>query len=547
MTSAIVDTSGRPFRDSYHAAASNYSAEMAAWQVPALSADTEILPEWETLTGRARDLAANNGVAAGAPQTFADHVIGPRLRLQAHPDYRALGWSREQAAEWARDVERRFNSYARNPLAFDVEEQTDFTGGATIALHGMMQHGLHLVLPYWEEGRVGVKSRTCFLHIEGDRVNSPVGTSYSRKVDIRGGVEYQNNRPVAIYVQDKHPGDWLSFEAPARRWERIPLKTEWGRRRALLCFIKTRANMSRGKPAVTPAMSDFKTLARYRKAELNAAVSHALATFFVESHLPPEILAQTFTGQGSAFQLRKEYFSAANQDSPRGRFAKAYQDENMLIPVFPGDRIVNPKNSRPNEQFGEFSRHVLRHIAAAYGVSYETLLRDFSDTSYSTARVLLLMDWKRFLGLRSIITQQYCDPVYALWLEEQVNQGAISAPGFYDNLDAYLECSWEAAGRGWVDPAKEADAVRIRISTGVSNLAIEASEQGNDWETVMAQRVREIEEAFRQVKEAGLPEAAAYAICGMTPPSDMAMASQINDAYLQNRSVAPSREEVEDA
>ena len=47
------------------------------------SADSDLLPDLDMLVARSRDLSRNNGIAAGAGQTFKDNIVGSVLRLVA--------------------------------------------------------------------------------------------------------------------------------------------------------------------------------------------------------------------------------------------------------------------------------------------------------------------------------------------------------------------------------------------------------------------------------------------------------------------------------
>jgi lambda family phage portal protein len=138
---------------------------------------------------------------------------------------------------------------------------------------------------------------------------------------------------------------------------------------------------------------------------------------------------------------------------------------------------------------------VLRSIAAAFGVSYEQLSRDWSQINYSSARTLLNEVWRGFMADRHLFTQAFCAPIYSAWLEEAILRGAITVPGgagnFYRNRAAFTACDWIGPGRGTIDPKKEQEAADLAIGGNRSNLAIEASEQGFDYREVMIQRSRE--------------------------------------------------------
>ena len=83
--------------------------------------------------------------------------------------------------------------------------------------------------------------------------------------------------------------------------------------------------------------------------------------------------------------------------------------------------------------------------------------------------------------------------------------GRVTAPDFYANKYAWLKSRWVFAGRGWVDPVKEATAAKLRLDANISTLELENAEQGLDWEDVLEQRARE----SAQLESLGLPASAA--------------------------------------
>jgi lambda family phage portal protein len=144
---------------------------------------------------------------------------------------------------------------------------------------------------------------------------------------------------------------------------------------------------------------------------------------------------------------------------------------------------------------------VLRNIAAGLNIPYELLTKDFSQTNYSSARAALAESWRYFLGRRRWLTDTWLTPIYELWLEEAINTGRVAAPGFYEQRHAYTKVRWIFSGRGWIDPAKEASAVEMRLAMGISTYEKECAEQGEDYEEVIAQRAKE----RAMLVEAGLP------------------------------------------
>ena len=104
----------------------------------------------------------------------------------------------------------------------------------------------------------------------------------------------------------------------------------------------------------------------------------------------------------------------------------------------------------------------------------------------------MLEAWRYFRGERQSLADYWATPVYELWLEDAVNAGIVDAPDFYANRALYCKCRWIGAGRGWVDPVKEAQAAMIRMDSGLSTLEAECAEQGLDWEEVLQQQAKEM-------------------------------------------------------
>ena len=220
----------------------------------------------------------------------------------------------------------------------------------------------------------------------------------------------------------------------------------------------------------------------------------------------------------------------------------------MIIPITPGDKIITPEQSRPNSEFANFSRSILRSIATCLGVSVETFTRDFTNVNYSAARAALAMDFKTFSSWLSWLSDVFLTPVYVLWLEEKVNEGVIEAPDFYDNFAHYANCAWIGASRSVVDPPKEATAAKTRLHSGNSTQQIEWTQQGSDWYDMQEQRLVEIENASSLVADSTIPETlrdiAVRTIAGM--PLSAPTAANSGEGGDEDEAGQPKEDQTED-
>jgi lambda family phage portal protein len=495
----IVDRFGSPIRmsDTAHFAASRTARELRNWTPPLDSADGELLHEAGAIAARSYDLERNHGVAGGVIQTNVDNIVGTGLRLSAKPDYKALGRTKEWADDWARSTEAKWRTFANSP-DFDASRELTFGGSTVLHLRTAMLSGDALALALWLPDRPGAKWATTFQSVDPARLcNPPARLS---NAGLREGIEISlYGEPLAYWIRKSHPGDAYTGLGGDPGFERVEARTAFGRRRVLHLFDKKRAGQTRGKGILASVMGAFKMLDHYQRTELQTAVVNSMIAAFIETPLTGEQIADMF---GTSEKLNA---SRASWDVKLEGAA--------VIPLHPGDKLSSFTPTRPNSAYSQFVETILRYISTGLHIPYELLMKDFSKTTYSSARAALLEAWRYFMSRRKWLAVGWANPVYELWLEEAVNRGEVEAPDFYENRQAYCSCEWIGPGRGWIDPMKEAQASNERLKS-ISTFERECAEQGLDWQEVLEQRATE--RAYAE--SLGLPEIHAAAPQGGGAP-----------------------------
>jgi lambda family phage portal protein len=318
--------------------------------------------------------------------------------------------------------------------------------------------------------------------VEADRVSNPYDTSdTATRVD---GIELREGQPVGCWVRNTHPGDRLLSTTPVKWTYYAFFGEETGRRRVLQVWNdKERPGQVRGASYLAPILEPLKQIERYSNAELMAAVLSAMLTVFIER------AADGDDGTGAPASALGE--TAAEPVIALGNGA--------VIDLAAGEK-ANPVNPlRPNVNFDPFFVAVVKQIGAALELPVDELLLTY-NASYSAARAAMLQAWRFYTTRRWALTQQFCQPVYGLRIDEEVASGRLVLPGYADPIRrrAYTRALWIGPARGSMDEEKEAKAAGKRIEIGVSNEAIEtAAMVGEDWHAVHAQRVREVEQRKR--------------------------------------------------
>lgn len=481
---------------------------MSQWLPSGGSADADLLPELSTIRPRARDLARNNGIASGAQQTLKDNIIGHQLRLSSKPHWRLLGRNSDWAEAWANKTEAEFETYA-NTVECDAARQMNLLGLTIQGLGGALLNGDALCIPEWIE-RPGERWSTKLQVIEADRLCTP--HAMQGRANVRDGVEVDKyGAPVRYWIRKTHPGDRLwfggSYSSPAYQSDEcvgVPAFMPNGLRRVIHLHDKERTGQSRGKPIVTAVMREFRMAGHYQTTELQTAIANSLIAAFLESNLDADS-ASTLFGQDPA----------AKWNTQLGGY-NAQLKTAAVIPLPAGAKLTAFTPSRPGTAFDAFMQTALRYIAAGLNMPYELLLKDFSKTNYSSARAALLEAWRFFHGRRRWMKDYWLTPIYELFLDEAAARGRIDVTQeeYLTNRYAYSRCRWVFAGRGWIDPVKEAAAAKLRIDENLSTLEDECAEQGLDWEEVLEQRARE----NKRKVDLGLPAQPPAAVSITTAP-----------------------------
>jgi lambda family phage portal protein len=322
--------------------------------------------------------------------------------------------------------------------------------------------------------------------VEADRLATPYDLMQNKS--IRSGVELgEHGEPVAYYIRKSHPGDiYFNFKAlDSSYYIRYPAKNELGRPNVLHLYWLKRPGQTRGEPFFAPILTYFKDLADYMEAELVAARVAACFAAFVKK-----------TDPINAAFARADSANAANQKIEA-------LEPGMIEYLAPGEEISQLSPNRPGGTFEPFVERILRAISAGLNLPYEVVAKDFSKSSYSSARAALLEARRFFKTRQEWLSRRLCQPVYEMFLEEAyLASDELPIQNFYKNRVDLSRARWIAPGWGWVDPTKEVEASRSSVDGNLSTLADECAALGKDWEEVMEQKSRE----EKKRKELGLED-----------------------------------------
>jgi lambda family phage portal protein len=488
--------------------ASRFSRELASWAPPIRSADAELNPEKPQIDARSRDMVRNEAYVLGGVAVHRDSIVGGQYVLNAQPDYETLGADEGWAEEFQSVVESRFGLWAESSECWpDAARINTFTGLIRLGVGVHTYAGELLATVEWLRSVAGRRPyATAVQFVDLDRLSNPndrADTQY-----LRRGVERDKyGAAVAYHIRVDHP--YSSYvDAERFRWRRVPARKPWGRAQVIHLYEQNRPDQSRGVADMVAALKEMRMTRRYRDVTLQNAVLQATYAASIESDLPTETLWEQL-GAADANDDANPINRYLTQLAQYAGGSKALHIDGVKIPhLFPGTKLKLQPTGTPGGVGTTFEQSLLRYIAAALGLSYEQLSRDYSNTNYSSARASMLETWKGMQAKKKMVADRLAGIIYSLWLEEAIGRGEIPLPRgrgpehFYEgiNKEAYCQAEWIGASRGQIDELKETQAAVLRIQNHLSTFEDEIARTGKDFRRVFRQRARE----QRMMEQAGL-------------------------------------------
>lgn len=484
-------------------AAARNERTLATWNPGLNSADVDLIPAKADLDARSRDSLRNDAYVQGGANIYQDNIVGAMYALNAKPLGKILGknFDDKWEEEFQEEVEARFTLYAESPDCWmDASRHNTFTDMVRLAVGVHTATGEMLSSVEWMRKSFGRPFQTAIQFIDTDRLSNP--PQMMNNPNLIAGVEKDRfGAAIRYHVKVTHPSD---YHLPNNfSWKAVNARKAWGRMQMIHIFEQHRVDQSRGVAAMVTALKEMKITKQFRDVTLQNAVVNATYAASIESDLPSAEAFATLGGSDGIPEAMESYVgSYLDQIATYSGGAKNLKLDGVKIPhLFPGTKLNLHQAGKGGPLGQEFEQSLLRYIAAALGVSYEQLSKDYSQTNYSSAKAAMAETWKRMNVVKRQVADRFATMCYRLWLEEAVNMGAITAMPLearqagwlYQNqrLDALSTCEWIGASKGQIDELKETQAAVLRLKYNLSTDEDEIARLGKDWRVVKKQRARE--------------------------------------------------------
>lgn len=445
-----------------------------------------------TLRQRSRMLYMSTPLASSAIKTNKTKAVGVGLTFKSSVKREVLGISAEEAKAWQKKTEAEFGLWANKKQNCDALGLNNFAEMQQLTLTSWLLSGD--VFPLFKRvDPTPLNPYSLRLHIvEADRVSTPgsyggyasaattEGTVPAGKEGsgnkIYDGVEVdKNGRVVAYHICSEHP---TAITLNKREWTRV---TAYGAKTGLPNILhimdSERPDQYRGVPYLSHVIEPLLQLRRYTEAELMAALVQSYFTAWIETGTDTSQIPINEVGGVPSNNPDEQAYSGESNQHRMG--------PGTVLHLKPGETVKFGNPNIPTAGFETFVKTIAKIVGAGAEIPYDVLIKEF-NSSYSASRGALMEAWEAIKVRRNVLVNNFCQPVYEVWLTEAVARGRIKAPGFFDDplvREAWCGARWIGPVQGQLDPKKEADANILLTDCGIkTHTQVTTELSGGDWE-----------------------------------------------------------------
>lgn len=411
------------------------------WLTQGTSADAAAAPGLKVLRDRSRDLVRNNPYAAKAVQVIVSNVIGTGIMGQARA---------QRSRRRSEQLTALYLNWAHDSNQCDWHGRMDFAGLQALAMRSIVESGEVLIRRRTPASSSGQRIPLRLQVMEPDMLDTTKDVALANGGLIKEGIEYDaNGRRVAYWLYDDHPGErhlrvtnLLSSKVPAEE--------------VIHVFRQDRPHQTRGVPWASPVIIRLRDFDDYSDAQLlKQKISACFTAFAVDTEAPD-------AGMGA--DLIDKLEPGAIEILPPGK------DIRFATPPTVGE-------------FDKISREYLLQIAAGFGVTYESLTGDLSNTSFASGRMGWLEFQRNIEAWRwQMLVPQLLNPVWK-WFAAAGTVNGIRMEGIVPQ--------WTAPRRELIDPAKEIEATKKAVRSGFMSLSEAIREFGYEPEEVREEQAED--------------------------------------------------------
>lgn len=444
----------------------SFSTGGAKWVGGLSNTGQAICIDHYTARMNARTAYHESSQARAVVNRLADTVAGQGMMLEPAPKVDILGLTLEQGEEWSEDVANRYDSFCRSKLQHRSEQMSLYQGTRFSEILAQRDGELFMRLFYSSDRNL--ISPVQFEFIDPNQIRGDAVTSTEGIMSQYDGIERDERG------REKSYKIWYLNAKGEHKETTIPRRgARSGRLFMLHRFAPEYPGQTRGFSRLAHALQEFENITDFTQAQIKKAIAQSNIALFNKpsKEAPASNPFLDITQQPVAGPAVNQFGS---DPTPSATAANVTDDSLQPVSYIPipeatlgvpgsagvfnlesGEELKPFTNTAPSDNFDTFVDAFTSYLSAAHSIPIEVLLMKFGS-NYSASRGALILFWMVAEIWRQESITDIMNPIYEMWLAEEIARNRISAPGWSDPVlrAAWLNCRWIGPSMPNIDPLK---------------------------------------------------------------------------------------------
>ncbi|UYK72528.1 phage portal protein [Xanthomonas sacchari] len=416
-----------------------------------------------TVRATIRDLERNYDLVDGALSTLVRNIIGPSgISIEPTPRLSSAGAAYDSIDDdFARELLSLWRDWCVRP---EVTRTLNWVQAQELACRSWLRDGEVFAQIVEGTGAPIIHASRVPLSIElleADVVPLDHDDEASR---VQAGIERNTwGQPLAYWMFKEHPGNggWSGGQL-----KRVPAQ------QLLHVAVRKRLSGLRGISLFASAIDRLIDIKDYEESERTAARIAARIAAYIKRDVNMESFTPNVGENGQPAE--RDFLLEAGA---------------LFTDTLPGESIemVDPK--RPNTILEKFRMAMMRAVSRAIGLSYSSLSGDY-DGTYSAQRQELVEAYDGYRMMTQQFVSGFIQPIWERFVQMAVASGQIKVPA-HIRRETVAQASFRGPKMPWIDPLKEANAIRTLARGGVQSVTQSIAERGGRVQDVFEEFARE--------------------------------------------------------
>lgn len=429
-----------------------------------------------------------------------DTVVATGLIPEADPDYKTLGKTPEEVADFRETATRRFQNWCNDKRGHRSEVNTLYQNQRLWNTMAMRDNDQFVRLFYSTDSTL--MNPLQYELLDPDQIVCDSWTNSSYQLYQYDGIKRDSRgRELSYDVQ------FLDHSTGEYRIQTIPRKgAKSGKVFMLHGYKPVYPGQGRGYSMMHHAIQELENITDFSQSVIKKAINQANIVMYVKPSADAPASNPT-EGISDNYGQLPGYVKESGNEIPKldtsdetltgdtgitfTRIPEADVQQPGSTSYFnlqAGEDLGLVKTESPSDSFNDYVYAVTSHIAASVGMPVEHVLMKYSS-NYMAARGAMVMAWRSALIMRREMESDFLNPLYEMWLDGEIAAGRLQAPGWSDPMmrKSWSRVNWVGTPMPHLDPTKEIKAKQDEIALSMTNVKSAARElYGSDYDSNVA-------------------------------------------------------------